>query len=614
MPSAPFNDTASSMNLAPTPASVSITAFRVAEAGPTERDLIYQWRHSVYARELHQHPENADGCLVDALDLFNRYLCVWQHGELAGFISITPAGHNRYSIDKYFPRESLPFAVDDRLFEVRLLTVLPKARGSETATLLLYAALRWVESRGGTRIVGIGRDKVLSLYLKAGMRPSGMKIRSGAVDYELIQAPTTDLRGHLANHARLLDRLESTTDWDLDVAFRTPAPCFHGGAFFDAIGPRFDDLARRDQIINADVLDAWFPPSPKVLAALEAHLPWLLRTSPPTRCEGLVETIAGIRGVKPGNILPGAGSSDLIFRARRHWLDRESSVLLLDPTYGEYAHVLERVIGCHVDRFTVDEKNGYRIETNALIDVVQEGYDLVVLVNPNSPTGQHLDRDTLVSIIRQVPRRTRVWIDETYIDYVGAAQSLEGFASSSDSVIVCKSMSKVYALSGARVAYLCAGAHQLEDLRAITPPWIVGLPAQVAAVEALKDTEYYAGCFAETHALRSELSEELTCLGWRVIPGCANFLLAHLPEDGPDAAELVARCAAAGLFIRNAAGMGTSFGPRVVRIAVKDRETNRRMIAILQDAAGRVGVETLLARSGGAQMLANRQHCKPINP
>src|SRR6266576_385362 len=62
----------------------------------------------------------------------------------------------------------------------------------------------------------------------------------------------------------------------------------------------------------------------------------------------------------------------------------------------------------------------------------------------------------------------------------------------SENVIVCKSMSKVYALSGARVAYLCAGPHQLEELRALTPPWVVSLPAQVAAVRALNDPAYYA--------------------------------------------------------------------------------------------------------------------------
>ena len=119
-----------------------------------------------------------------------------------------------------------------------------------------------------------------------------------------------------------------------------------------------------------------------------------------------------------------------------------------------------------------------------------DGYDLVVLVNPNSPTGQHIPRAKLANALRRAPAHTRVWVDETYVEYAGPGQSLEHFAAASENVLVCKSMSKVYGLSGARVAYLCAGPHQLEALRAITPPWVVSLPAQVAAVRALQNPDY----------------------------------------------------------------------------------------------------------------------------
>ena len=84
--------------------------------------------------------------------------------------------------------------------------------------------------------------------------------------------------------------------------------CYHGGAFFDAIGDEFDDLTRREDVINADVLDAWFPPSPLVLDALRGHLPWLVRTSPPTDCGGMARKIAAARGVGAECIQPGAGS------------------------------------------------------------------------------------------------------------------------------------------------------------------------------------------------------------------------------------------------------------------------------------------------------------------
>jgi histidinol-phosphate/aromatic aminotransferase/cobyric acid decarboxylase-like protein len=359
--------------------------------------------------------------------------------------------------------------------------------------------------------------------------------------------------------------------------------CFHGGAFFNAIGEEFDALERRHENINADVLDAWFPPSPRVIAALQEDLPWLLRTSPPTNSDGLIRVIARTRGVSRKCVLPGAGSSDLIFLALRQWLTTKSRALILDPTYSEYAHVLEKLIGCHVDRFTLKREENYRINLLELDKQIQRcRYDLLVLVNPNSPTGQFVPRVDLEKLIRRVPQNTRVWVDETYIEYTGQNESLESFAAVSGNAVVCKSMSKVYALSGARVAYLCGPEQIIAELRELTPPWAVSLPAQIAAVTALQDIDYYAARYKETHRLREKFAAQLSdATQWEIVPGMANFLLAHLPSEGPNAAVLVKHCRAQKLFLRDADGIGQCFGGRAVRVAIKDSATNTRMKEII---------------------------------
>jgi histidinol-phosphate/aromatic aminotransferase/cobyric acid decarboxylase-like protein/GNAT superfamily N-acetyltransferase len=552
-------------------------------ASVADREQIYRLRHEVFARELQQYPENPDATLHDVLDSGNRYIVAKVRGKLVGFVSITPPAVGHYSIDKYFQRAALPFAVKDDLYEVRLLTVLKEYRGTDAAMLLMYAAFRWVEAHGGGQIVAIGRHEILDLYLKAGLQASGMTTSCGRVHYHLLYATVPQVRDHVAQYRGLLARVESRIDWQFNFPFYKPPTCFHGGAFFQAIGDRFDNLERRQTIINADVLDAWFDPSPMVPSVVRDSIEWLAKTSPPTGCEGLIEKIAHCRGVKPNNILPGAGSSDLIFRALPHWLTKDSHVLILDPTYGEYAHVLEKVIGATVDRLVLQRQDNYHVDLERLENAASDGYELIVLVNPNSPTGQHISRAKLQSVLSGIPSKTRVWIDETYIDYVGRDQSMEPFAAQSENVIVCKSMSKVYALSGMRVAYLCAGPHQLEELRAITPPWVVSLVAQVAATYALEDEAYYAKRYAETHTLRTDLAEQLDRLGWSVIPGAANFLLAHLPENGCSAESLITKCRKHGLFLRNGATMGSQMGDRAVRIAVKDAETNSKMLRIIEN-------------------------------
>jgi histidinol-phosphate/aromatic aminotransferase/cobyric acid decarboxylase-like protein len=143
-------------------------------------------------------------------------------------------------------------------------------------------------------------------------------------------------------------------------------------------------------------------------------------------------------------------------------------------------------------------------------------------------------------------------------------------------------MSKAYALSGARIAYLCGPPNVLRDLRTVTPPWVVGLPAQIAGVRALQDPAYYRERYAQTRDLREQLSAELKDLGLEVLPGAANFLLCRCRSVG--VAELIARCRERGLFLRDVASMMQRPEPGLFRTAVKDADTNVRMVEIVREA------------------------------
>jgi histidinol-phosphate/aromatic aminotransferase/cobyric acid decarboxylase-like protein len=246
------------------------------------------------------------------------------------------------------------------------------------------------------------------------------------------------------------------------------------------------------------------------------------------------------------------------------------------PGYGEYPHVIENLVGCPLRRFPLPRAAGYAIDLEALSSEISRGQDLVIIVNPNSPTGRHAPRAELVRLIERSLADTRFWIDETYVDYAGEGESLEGFAASSANTVVAKSMSKVYALSGIRAGYLCGPPHVARDLARRLRPWAVGLPGQIAAIEALRDPAYYGRRHAETRALREALARSMGSLGLEVVPGSANFVFADMPAAGPDAAELTRRCREDGLYIREWEGS--------VRIAVKDAATNVRIAAILERA------------------------------
>ncbi len=70
------------------------------------------------------------------------------------------------------------------------------------------------------------------------------------------------MRRQVPRYADLLRYVAPRVEWQLGMPYEFPVACAHGGAFFEAIGVEFNHLERRKTVINADVLDAWFPPLP----------------------------------------------------------------------------------------------------------------------------------------------------------------------------------------------------------------------------------------------------------------------------------------------------------------------------------------------------------------
>ena len=348
----------------------------------------------------------------------------------------------------------------------------------------------------------------------------------------------------------------------------------HGGAFFEAIGVDLRHLERAAGVISADVLDAWFDPSPRVIQFLQAHLPFLLRTSPPNHAEGFIAEVARWRGLPESSVLAGGGSSALLFGCLPRLIAPGERVLLLDPMYSEYEHIAGTLLGADIHRHSLMEDNGFDLDLARLDgDIRRLRPDAVLLVNPNNPTGGVWDRQAMLDLIDSTHSSTRFVVDETYIEYAGQSESLEAEAARRPNLVVIKSMSKVYALSGARVAYLVASPDVADGLRPWMPPWPVGLLAQAAAMEALRDPGYYASRYAETHSLRENLRTSLT--PFNPLPSRANFFLI----SPPCAEDLALRLRPQGVFVREF--LDGPLAGRWLRVSVKDADGNARIVGAM---------------------------------
>lgn len=246
---------------------------------------------------------------------------------------------------------------------------------------------------------------------------------------------------------------------------------------------------------------------------------------PDPACFALTEALAAFEEVPREWVLACAGATDAF--ARVCAVVRPARGMVFAPCYSGYEQALEQA--------------GARVWQNE-VGFVKSGLDifdktaaeLVFIANPNNPTGQCVERVTLVAFLEQAQDRgATVVLDECFIDLTSRERSndlLRRFGN----LIIVKAFTKSFALAGLRLGYLlCSDAVMIERLRAAGQPWAVSVPAQiagVACVEADERERYIQRSKQLVAQERERLHAALLSFGLRVVPSDANFLLFEGPK------------------------------------------------------------------------------------
>ena len=333
----------------------------------------------------------------------------------------------------------------------------------------------------------------------------------------------------------------------------------HGGDWY-AAGQRFGGAVLD---FSANLNPLVMPPA--VRAAAKAALDAPARYPDPL-CRELRGAIAARDGVRPEQIVCGAGGADLIFRLA--FALRPRRALVTAPTFSEYEAALTAA-GCRVDRLPLEAEEGFAV-TGALLDALTPGLDLCVLCSPNNPTGGIVPRPLLLEAAARCRALGIVLlVDECFLELCdapdnGLADALEGCPN----LVLLRAFTKSYALAGLRLGYcLTADGALAEGLYACGQPWPVSAPAQAAGLAALACPDWPVRARALIRAQRPRLAAGLAGLGLTVWPSGANYLLFRAPGDTTLKDRLLAR----GVLIRSCANY-PGLGPDYYRAAVRPAE------------------------------------------
>jgi histidinol-phosphate aminotransferase len=317
-------------------------------------------------------------------------------------------------------------------------------------------------------------------------------------------------------------------------------------------------------------------PSPRAVEAAARALTEVHRY-PDGAAFRLRKAIADFHGVPIEEVLHGNGSNELIELLIRTFTTSSEHIVFGNPAFSMYRVA---VMGHNVPFTQVPTTADLVHDLDGMLAQIQPNTRLVLIDNPNNPTGTFVTREKLEKFLRAVPKHVIVALDEAYFEYADDPEYPDGLELRSlhERLVVLRTFSKAYGLAGLRIGYGIGPAQLMDYMNRLRAPFNVGVPSQEAAIAALSDTEHLAKGVRLNTEQRAWLTTELEARGHIVTKSQANFILVDFQEP---ATELYERLLSKGMIVRPIPGLNTS-----LRITIGTAEQNRRFLEALDLVTG----------------------------
>jgi histidinol-phosphate aminotransferase len=343
-------------------------------------------------------------------------------------------------------------------------------------------------------------------------------------------------------------------------------------------------IAGAGRVLKLSANETPLGPSPKAVSAYLAAQS-ALHIYPDQHSTALREAIARVHGLDPARVICGNGSDELFHVIAQAYLGPGDELLHSEHGFLVYP-IAARAAGGDV--IVVPERN-LTVDVDALLSRVGPRTRIVMIANPNNPTGTYLPAREIARLRAGLPEDVLLILDAAYAEYASANDYDAGlsFARASENVVMTRTFSKIYGLAALRIGWGYGPAEVAQAVNRIRSPFNLSSPAQAAAIAALEDQAHIDKAVRHNEIWRRWLSDEIAALGLTVVPSQANFILIRFPaEPARDAEAADAFLTARGLLLRRVTAYGL---PDCLRLTVATEEANRLVVAALAEFMGKTG-------------------------
>jgi histidinol-phosphate aminotransferase len=340
------------------------------------------------------------------------------------------------------------------------------------------------------------------------------------------------------------------------------------------IYPAASTYAFEGELVKLASHETPYAPHPQVLEAVEAQLRTLNRYPDPEKSL-LRRRISERTGVPIGNVAVGNGSCEILLAAAEALGEPGAEILFAWPSFSIYPH-LAALSGAREIR--VPLVSGEMHDLEAMLAELTAATQLLLVCNPNNPTGTHIPARRIGEFCERVPDHVTVILDEAYIEFQVSddPDATTDLLPDFPNLVLLRTFSKCYGLAGVRAGYALCSPRFRAAVDAVRQPFSVNGIAQAAAAEAVLHQDDVIDRVEKTIVERIRVEDGLAELGLESAPSQANFSWVSLGER--DEAEVVSGLGERGVIVRAGEPLG---GPGHLRVTYGTRSENERFVAAM---------------------------------
>ena len=319
-------------------------------------------------------------------------------------------------------------------------------------------------------------------------------------------------------------------------------------------------------------------PSPRVLEAIAKY--GRMANRYPDQGLTVRSKIAEINGLAgPENVMLGNGSSEVFDNIFRSFLEPGQEVIQHTPCFGIYKLRCNILGGKLVSVPMVYRDRLLHFDPDAILDAITGQTKIIVIANPNNPTGNFMAAEAFVRIAKTgIP----FIVDEAYVEFAGRDKSQVELTNEYQNVIITRTLSKAYGLAGMRFGYALGDKKVIGQISAAMLPWNVGTIPLWAALAALEDTQGLQERIEFNNREIKLVQDSLDDIpGLNIFYSHGNYILFDGGPAGKKGPDMVAHAREKGLIFRPQPRMYESDG--FFRVTIGSQEENRAAVEAIRE-------------------------------